>query len=59
MKKLLIGTILTGAIVLNLSNILTLGLKAYDRIGTTAGICTVDTVEAGSELIYKLEDIGL
>ena len=59
MKKLLIGTILTGAIVLNLSSILTLGLKAYDRVGTTAGICTVDTVEAGSELIYKLEDMGL
>ena len=59
MKKLLIGTILTGAIVLNLSNILTLGLKAYDGLGTAMGICTVEEVEAGSELIYKLEDIGL
>lgn len=59
MKKLLIGTILTGVIVLNLSNILTLGLKAYDKVGTAAGICTVDTVEAGSELIYNLEDMGL
>ena len=59
MKKLLIGIILTGAIILNLSNILTLGLKAYDKIGTAAGISTVDVVEAGSELIYKLEDVGL
>ena len=59
MKKLLIGTILTGAIVLNLSNILTLGLKAYDKIGTDLGICTVEAVEAGSELIYNLENIGL
>ena len=59
MKKLLIGTILTGVIVLNLSNILTLGLKAYDKIGTAAGISTIEEVEAGSELIYNLEDIGL
>ena len=59
MKKLLIGTILTGAIVLNLSNILTLGLKVYDKIGTDFGICTVEAVEAGSELIYSLENIGL
>ena len=59
MKKLLIGTILTGVIVLNLSNILTLGLKAYDKIGIAAGISTIEEVEAGSELIYNLEDIGL
>ena len=59
MKKLLIGTILTGVIVLNLSNILTLGLKAYDKIGTVAGISTIDVVEAGSELIYNLENLGL
>ena len=59
MKKLLIGTILTGVIVLNLSNILTLGLKAYDKIGTAAGISTIEEVEAGSELIYNLEDLGL
>ena len=59
MKKLLIGTILTGAIILNLSSILTLGLKVYDRIGTIAGISTIDVVEAGSELIYNLENLGL
>ena len=59
MKKLLIGTILTGVIVLNLSNILTLGLKVYDKIGTDLGICTVEAVEVGSELIYNLENIGL
>lgn len=59
MKKLLIGTIITGAIVLNLSNILTLGLKVYDMIGTAAGVSTVEEVEAGSGLIYKLEDMGL
>lgn len=59
MKKLLIGTILAGAIILNLSNILTLGLKAYDKIGTAAGISTIEEVEAGSELIYNLEDMGL
>ena len=59
MKKLLIGTILTGVIILNLSNILTLGLKAYDKIGTDLGICTVEAVEVGSELIYNLENIGL
>ena len=59
MKKLLIGTILIGVIILNLSNILTLGLKAYDKIGTELGICTVEAVEAGSELIYNLENIGL
>lgn len=59
MKKLLIGTILTGVIILNLSNILTLGLKAYDKIGTDLGFCTVEAVEVGSELIYNLEDMGL
>lgn len=59
MKKLLIGTILIGAIALNLSNILTLGLTVYDEIGTGLGFCTVEAVDAGSELIYKLEDMGL
>ena len=59
MKKILIGTILIGAIVLNLSSILTLGLTVYDEIGTALGFCTVEAVDAGSELIYNLEDMGL
>lgn len=58
MKKLLIGAILI-AIILNLSNILTIGLKVYDRIGTTLGFCTVEEVEAGSNIIYFLEEKGL
>ena len=46
-------------LVLNLSSVMTLGLKAIDKVGTSLGFCTIEVVEKGSELIYVVEDLGL
>ena len=58
MKKLLIGVIAI-AIVLNLSSILTIGLKIADKVGTSLGLTTIELVDKGSRLIYAIEDLGL
>lgn len=58
MKKI-IGFVICGMLVLNLSSVMTLGLKAVDKIGTSMGLCTIEVVEKGSELIYAVEDLGL
>lgn len=59
MKKMIISVICVMVLVLNLSSVLTIGLKSIDRIGTFLGISTIDIVEDGSELIYMLEEKGL
>lgn len=59
MKKILISGVIAIAIILNLSSILTAGLKAYDTVFTSLGVCTVEEVDYMSELIYMLEEKGL
>ena len=59
MKKLFVGLFVCGMLVLNLSSVMTLGLKAIDKVGTSLGFCTIEVVEKGSELIYVVEDLGL
>lgn len=59
MKKLFVCLFVCAMLVLNLSNIMTLGLKGIDAVGTNLGFCTVDIVDKGSELIYTVEDLGL
>ena len=59
MKKMIISVICVMVLVLNLSSVLTIGLKGIDFIGTSIGLSTIDIVEDGSELIYMLEEKGL
>lgn len=58
MKKI-ISVVCLMVLVLNLSSVLTLGLKGIDFIGTQLGLSTIDVVDKGSELIYNLEEKGL
>lgn len=58
MKKLSIGVIAI-ALILNLSTVLTVGLKIIDSVGTSLGLTTIEIVDKGSELIYAIEDLGL
>lgn len=58
MKKLLTGVIAI-VLILNLSTVLTAGLKVIDIIGTGLGLTTIEIVDKGSEIIYAIEDLGL